>query len=173
MRNSKMLCTLIMCVVAGLKSHSQINYSGKIELGYIIFKHQLIDVDPGPNYRGAHLNTGQSGKEISSSNGISIQDAFFTGIGVAYQNFEGINGISIYTDIDYRPLKTKLTPVLNVKLGYNHIWNQYENGTKSVLIEIGGGLCYKLNKKRAIYIQSSFYFIQYASFIPIRIGYRF
>ncbi|PCH75919.1 MAG: hypothetical protein COB98_07750 [Flavobacteriaceae bacterium] len=173
MSKKRLLIALILLIVAGVKSYSQIAYSGKIELGYLAFKHQLLDVDPGPNYRGSHLDKGQNGKEISMSNGISIHDKWYTGIGVAYLNFEGINGISVYSDVDYRLLKTKLTPVFNMKLGYNHSWNQYENGTKSVLFELGVGVCYKLSKKRAIYIQSGFSVIQEASFTPFRIGFKF
>ena len=102
-----------------------------------------------------------------------LKEKYFAGIGIGYVNFEGINGFSIFSDFEYCPLETKLTPLLNVKVGYSHIWNQYENGTGSAIGELGAGVKYKLTEKIGIYIQSGFLMTQQSFLVPIRIGINF
>ena len=94
-------------------------------------------------------------------------------MGLGYLNFESIHGFSIFTDFEYLPLKTKLTPLVNLKIGYNHIWNQYENGTGSALVELGVGINYKLTDRFNIYMHSGFLMTQQSLLIPIRIGFSF
>jgi len=60
-----------------------------------------------------------------------------------------------------------------LKVGYNHIWNQYENGKDSALGELGAGINCKINKNIGVYLQSGFLVTQQALFIPIRIGVEF
>lgn len=155
-----------------VKVSGQINYSLKAETGFLKFQTILINVDPGPNWKGYNLNKKQNGVDINIINGLNINSGFFAGIGLGYLNFEGINGLSIFTDFDYLPLKTKLTPIINLKIGYNHIWNQYENGTESVIFELAGGLNYKVTKRLGIYLQSGIMSAQQSFFIPIRLGVR-
>ena len=163
----------IILIAFGLKAYSQINYFGKAETGYLRFQYTTIQVDPGPNWIGYNLDNEQNGIDINLINGVSFKDKFFTGFGIGYLNFEGINGFSIFTDFEYLPLKTRLTPLINLKIGYNHIWNQYQNGTGSVLGELGVGLNYKLIEKYDVYLQSGFLMTQQSFLIPIRIGLRF
>ena len=85
-------------------------------------------------------------------------------------NFEKINGLSIFTDFEYIPLKTKLSPTVNLRIGYNHIWNQYENGTGEVLLEFGSGINYKMTEKLILYLQSGILTMQQSSFFTVRIG---
>ena len=84
--------------------------------------------------------------------------------------FWKINGLSIFTDFEYIPLKTKLSPTVNLRIGYNHIWNQYENGTGEVLFEFGSGINYKMTEKLILYLQSGILTMQQSSFITVRIG---
>ncbi len=163
---------IIILIVFALKANSQINYSGKLEIGYLAFQYTTVQVDPGPNWKGDYLNNEQSGIDVNLINGIQFKDKLFAGIGLGYINFEGINGVSVFSDFEYLPLKTKLTPLINLKVGYNHIWNQYDNGTGTALIELGGGLNYRINADFDIYLQSGFVMMQEAFFIPVRVGLR-
>jgi len=170
---NKLFPITILLIAFGLKAHSQVGYYGKVETGYLRFQATTVQVDPGPNWKGYNLDSEQNGVDLNLINGANFSHKFFAGLGVGYLNFEGINGFSVFTDFEYLPLKTKLTPLINLKIGYNHIWNQYENGTVSALGELGLGLNYKLTEKYNIYLQSGFLVAQQSFFIPIRIGFRF
>ena len=169
----KLLFSALICIAFGIKISAQTDYSVKIESGYLNFKSTLIDVDPGPNWKGYNLNEEQNGIDLNIINGISFNNKFFTGIGIGYVNFEKTNGLSIFTDFEYIPLKTKISPITNTRIGYNHIWNQYENGTGSVLFELGGGIRYKMTEKLNMYLQSGILITQQSFFVPIRLGIKF
>ena len=170
----KLLLSTLIFIAFGLKIYAQTDYSVKIETGYLNFKATTIDVDPGPNWKGYNLNEEQNGIDLNIINGISFNNnKFFTGIGIGYINFEKINGLSIFTDFEYIPLKTKLSPIANLRIGYNHIWNQYENGTGSVLFELGGGISYKMTEKLNMYLQSGMLITQQSFIVPIRLGMKF
>lgn len=155
-------------------ANSQTNYSGKIETGYMQYMYRTISVDPGPNWKGYNLNEKQNGINLTVINGLSfVNKKLFAGIGLGYLNFEGINGISVFTDFEYLPLKTKLTPLVNLKLGYNHIWNQYEGGTGTMHTELGVGLNYKLKEKFGLYLKSGMLFTQQSFMIPVTLGFRY
>ena len=151
---------------------TQVEYSGKVETGYLKFIGNTIDVDPGPDWKGYHIEN-ENGIDLSLINGIKLKNKIFTGIGLGYLNFEGNEGYSIFADLEYLPLKSRLTPLLNMKMGYNHLWNQYENGTGSVLFEFGVGLDCRISESTGIYIQSGFLMTQQSLLIPLRLGFRF
>ncbi len=157
-------------------SYCQVKYSGKVETGFLKYRYQLVqyDLDPGSDWKGYYLDDEQDGIDINLINGISLfEKRFFTGVGIGYKNFEGINGITVFGDIDYLPLKSKLTPLLSLKIGYDHIWNQYEGGIGTAMAEFTAGVNYKLTEKLNIYLKSGILFTQQSSLIPIRIGMGF
>ncbi len=168
----KKITLFLLFALITVIGYSQGDYQRKIEIGYMRYQYNTVQVDPGPNWKGYNLD-GEDGIDLNVINGLSFKEKIFTGIGLGYLNFEGINGFSIFTDFEYLPFKTKLTPFVNLKIGYNHIWNQYENGTGSALGELGLGLNYGLTKKMDIYLQSGFLMTQQSLLIPIRIGFRF
>jgi hypothetical protein len=88
-------------------------------------------------------------------------------------NFEGTNGVSVFADFEYLQLKTRITPLLNLKLGYDHLWNQYDGGTGTMLTEIGIGINYKLTEKFRLYLKSGMLYTQQSFLIPITIGFRY
>lgn len=151
---------------------SQIKYSGKVETGYLKFIGNTLTVDAGPDWRGYYLED-ENGFDFNFINGIKLKNKIFTGIGIGYSNFEGKDALSVHADIEYVPLKHQLSPLLNIKLGYSHLWNQYENGTGSMLFEMGAGLNYKVSENTAIYAKSGFLITQQAFLIPLRLGFRF
>jgi hypothetical protein len=170
----KIILLALIFIAFGIKIYAQTDYSVKIDAGYLNFKYTTINVDPGPNWKGYNLNEEQNGIDLNVINGISFSNnKFFTGIGIGYVNFEKINGLSIFTDFEYIPLKTKLSPTANLRIGYNHIWNQYENGTGSVLLELGGGIKYEMTEKLNLYLQSGILITQQSFIFPIRLGIQF
>jgi hypothetical protein len=47
-----LLTTTILLFAFSYAAESQINYSGKIETGYMKFQYNTIQVDPGPDWKG-------------------------------------------------------------------------------------------------------------------------
>lgn len=166
----KIILSAVIFMAFGSRICAQIDYSVKVETGYLDFKYRLIIADPS-NLKGFYLNDRQNGIDLNVINGISFNNnKLVTGIGIGYVNFEKINGLSIFTDFEYIPLKTKLSPTVNLRIGYNHIWNQYENGTGEILFEFGGGINYKMTEKLNLYLQSGILTMQQSSFFTVRIG---
>ena len=167
-----LLTTTILLLALSLLAQAQINYSGKFEAGYMKFQYNTVQVEPGPYWKGDYLN--DNGIDINFINGLTfVNKKLFAGLGLGYLNFTGTNGVSLFADLEYLPLKTKLTPLLNVKLGYNHIWNQYEGGTGTMHTEFGIGLNYKLTEKFGLYLKSGMLYTQQSFLIPITIGFRY
>ena len=160
---------LLICI----NCHSQVDYSLKAEIGYLKFWYRGLEVDPGPNWKGYNLDKNENGIDLNVVNGINYNNKLYAGLGIGYLNFKGIDGLSIFSDFEYLPLKTRLTPLINLKIGYSHIWNQYENGKGTALGELGFGLNYKLNESFSIYAKSGFLLTQQSLFLPIRLGIRF
>ncbi len=169
MRKITLLLALWLLVAKG---YSQDDYQRKIETGFLHYQYNTVQVDPGPDWKGYNLD-GENGVDLNFINGLTFKDAIFTGIGVGYLNFEGYNGFSIFADFEYLPLKTRLTPFVNMKIGYNHIWNQYDDGTGSALGELGLGLNYALTEKIHVYLQSGVLMTQQSFLVPVRIGLKF
>jgi hypothetical protein len=170
--NRKSFFIGLIAILATFKGYSQTDYTVRVESGFIKYLFQTVDVYPNPDWKGYYLD-GQNGFDLNVINGIKHNEKLYAGIGVGYLNFEGTSGVSLFTDFEYLPLKKyALRPLLGFKIGYSHIWNQYENGTGTALAEFGLGLNYKLNEKFDIYIKSGFLFTQQSCLIPIRIGIR-
>lgn len=151
---------------------AQINYSIKAETGFLDYQFNTVQVDPGKSWKGYNLYE-ENGIDFNVLNGIDFKNKLFAGIGVGYLNFEGIDGLSVFTDFEYLPLKTRLTPFVNLKVGYSHIWNQYENGTGTGLVELLLGLNFKLTETIDIYAKSGITMTQQSLLTPFRLGIRF
>jgi hypothetical protein len=167
------LSLMIITTLCSLGVSSQIRYAGKVETGYLTFMNRIIRFDAGENWKGYNLRTEQNAVDVNLINGVRINDKFFTGIGLEYVNFEGINGGSVFADLEYLPFDTKVSISLNLKMGYNHIWNQYENGTGSVLLEPGASLTYRITERYRVYLKSGLLIMQQATIFPVRIGVGF
>jgi len=134
---------ILLFHLIALLGYSQGEFRQKYETGYLHYQYNIVQVDPGPTWRGYYLSN-HNGFDLNIINGLTFKDKIFTGIGLGYLNFEGINGFSIFTDYEIKPFKSKLSPYINLKIGYNHIWNQYEHGTDSALGDLSLGLNYKM-----------------------------
>lgn len=154
-------------------SYGQIKYAGKVETGFLTYLTNTITVDADFGWKGYHLDDSQNGIDFNIINGISIKKDFFIGVGLGYLNFQGIHGYSVFSDFEYCYSKPKVSPLTNLKIGYNRIYNQYEGGTIGVPVEIGFGINYKYNEKIRISAQSGFLITQQSFLIPIRVGVRF
>ncbi len=130
-------------------------------------------MDAGPGWKGYYLAEDQDGIDIHVINGIHFSNGkAFIGLGLGYQNFKGTPGFSLFGDLSFRFLRSDLSPILHLKVGNDHIWNQYEGGTSTALVELGLGLDYKLSEKLHIYIQSGFLYTQQSKLLPLRVGIR-
>jgi hypothetical protein len=151
--------------------NAQVSYALRVETGSLLFQYTTVDVDPGPNWKGHSLNEKQNGFAFDIINSISINKKLLVGVGVGYLNFEGIHGYSLYGDLQYVPMKTRLSPLISLKVGTNHIWNQYENGQGSAIGELGVGIHYQVRSIR-VYLTSGVMITQQTFLVPIRLGVR-
>ena len=163
---------IVLILLLGVNGYSQIDYSLKVETGFLMYQYNTVQVDPGPNWKGYNLYE-ENGIDLNIVNGLDYKNNFFIGLGLGYQNFEGVNGLSIFSDFEYLPLKTRLQPLINLRIGYSHIWNQYEKGTGTSLGELCLGINYKLPENFDIFLKSGFLMTQQSFLIPIRLGFRF
>lgn len=159
---------LLICT----QGYSQIKYSVKAEVGFLEYQKRLVDVSPGLGWKGHYLYD-ENGINFRVINGVNFKNKLFAGVGVGYLNFEGMNGVSIFSDFEYLPLKTRLSPLVGLKIGYVHLWNQYKNGTGTELAELCLGLDYKLTNKIAIYAKAGFSVAQESLLLPVIVGVRF
>jgi len=167
-----LLATTILLLALSMVAKAQFSYTTKIEFGYMHFEYHPIQVDPGPGWKGYYLN--DNGICINAINGLTNPNKkLFAGLGLGYLNFNGINGVSVFADFEYLPLKTRITPILNLKIGYDHIWNQYDGGTGTKLAEFGVGMNYKLSEQFGLYLKSGILLTQQSALLPITIGLRF
>ncbi len=160
--------TLLLTSAAG--AFSQATYALRVDMGALMFGGNIVDVDPGPGWKGDNLNEQQNGLFLECINGISIKQKLNLGVGVGWLNFEGIQGYSLYGDFQYLPLRSKLTPLIGAKFGTTHIWNQYQDGQSTALVDFSAGISYKLNKKIGISLSSGVTFTQQALLLPLRLG---
>jgi hypothetical protein len=164
----------ILWIAAQAPVLAQVRYSGKVEVSYFDFRYRMVQVDPGPGWKGYNLNQDQNGIGLTSINGLDlVKDKLFAGVGLSYLNYENTHGMAVFSDVEYAPLNTRLTPLLNMKFGYSHIWNQYDGGSGTGLVDFGGGLRYRVTQRLSIYARSGVQFAQQCVFIPVSIGVKF
>ncbi|MEN6456359.1 MAG: hypothetical protein ABFD10_19060 [Prolixibacteraceae bacterium] len=171
MRRIKRVIIGLCALLSVNQVYSQIHYSIKAETGFLKYQYHTVQVDPGPNWQGYNLYE-ENGIDFNLINGFKF-NRIYAGAGLGYLNFEGVNGLSLFSDFEYMPLKTRLTPLINLKIGYSHIWNQYENGTGTGLGELCVGLNFRLTEKIDIYAKSGYSMTQQSLFVPVRFGIRF
>mgnify|MGYP006285750015 CR=1 FL=1 len=165
--------TVFMALFFVLTAFGQAEFTMKIENGFLFFNKTLVDIDPGPDWQGHYLNKEQNAFDVTIGGDLEVFERFSAGIGLGYMNFEGTNGLSLASDLTYVILPSKISPLVHGRLGYHHLWNQYDDGTGTFLAEINLGLQYLLTKQTAIYMKSGFFIAQEALLIPFRIGVRF
>lgn len=169
----KHLIASSLLLLISMAVSAQIKHTAKAETGYLSFFTHRYQLDPGPDWKGYHLHENQNGIDLSLINGLSfLKTKAFAGLGIGYLNFEGTNGLSVFTDLEYLPLGTRLTPLINANMGYSHIWNQYSGGTGSVMGELTLGMSYQLSKRYDIYVKSGLLLTQQSTLFPIKIGLR-
>lgn len=170
---SKFILSIFILCLFQARLGAQINYTGAIESSGLLNKITLVRVDPGPGWRGYYLEDAQQGFSISTVHGIAIKHHVFIGLGLSYLNFQGIHGYSIFGNFNYQILKRKVSPLIGMKLGSSHIYNQYDSGTRTPFFELNGGFNVYISEKQSLYMKSGITVTQQCSFIPITLGYQF
>lgn len=171
MRKIELFLTCVITIFIVNQGYAQINYTVKAETGYAQYLAKIVQVEPGANWKGYYLYK-ENGIDFTITNGIDFKNKLFAGVGVGYLNFEGINGFLACSDFEYVPFKSRLRPLINLKIGYSHIWNQYKNGTGTGYSELCAGLNYRLTEKIDLYVKSGFTITQQSLLTPIKIGVR-
>ncbi|MCC5613185.1 hypothetical protein LC612_42535 [Nostoc sp. CHAB 5834] len=150
-----------------------VRYTGSLEVSALRFQSRTLTVEPGPNWKGYNLNQQQHGTMLSLINGLVYHNRLFAGLGLGWLHFDGINGVSVFGDLSCLVTKTRLAPVVGVRVGYTHLRNQYEGGTGSLLSELDGGLSYSFTKRLTAEVRTGIAFTQQAAFVPLKLRLRF
>lgn len=166
----KLICLILLSLIVKFEAQAKLDYTGKIEFGYMKFRYWTVKFSEGPE-KGYNLNNKQNGIDINLVNSLNFRNRVFTGIGIGYMNFERISGVSAFTDIEFLILKTRLTPLVNLRVGYNHIFNQYENGKGTGSGELAAGLSFRFAGKFRVYAQVGGLTTQQAYFVSMRAGF--
>ena len=165
---------LFLLLVSCTLCTAQVRYDGKLETGYLKFLNHNITFDAGENFKGYNLEKKQNGIDVNTTHGISFgNNKAFAGLGVGYANFEGVQGMAAYSEIEFLTNRSKISPLLGMKIGYNHIWNQYEGGSGTAMMDLGVGIHYKVADRMGLFLKTGLYFAQQSTLIPIRLGVRF
>jgi hypothetical protein len=165
---------VVLLILFSMLAKAQIKYAGKIEAGVLSYNRRTVTIEPGLGWRGYNLDEKQNGSVISTINGVSVfKQKLNIGMGVSYLNFEGINGVASFGEMEFLPPKSQLTPVFNIRIGLSRIWNQYDNGKETAFTEFTSGLNYRLKNKMGIYVLTGASFTQQALFLPLKLGLRF
>ena len=155
-------------------SVAQTKYAGKVEVGFLKYRKQNVIYDASDNFPGYYLDNKENGIEANFINGIFLfKDRGFVGLGVGYVNFEGMSGLNTFSEFELLTNSKRISPILGLKLGYNHLWNQYEGGTGTGLVDLGIGVNCRIDTKSSIYLKSGINLVQQATLYPIRLGVRF
>jgi hypothetical protein len=140
------------------------------DFGYLAYRFNTVDVDPGPNWKGYYLSN-RDGFDFKANAGLILKDRYNVGIGLSYLNFEGVNGLGSYADLGVAILKNrKLTPIIYWNLGYSHLWNQYAGGTGTFLSDLGLRVNYKISQKHSIQASTGLFNTQQSFIRPYRLG---
>ena len=140
------------------------------DFGYLAYRFNTIDVDPGPNWKGYYLSD-KDGFDIKVNAGLILKERYNVGVGLSYLNFEGENGLGSYADLGLAILKNrKFTPIVYWNLGYSHLWNQYAGGTGTFLSDLGIRLKYQISPKLGIQASTGLFNTQQSFIRPYRIG---
>jgi hypothetical protein len=168
-------CFFMIAIASSMQRacYAQLKYSFRFEIAHLHYIHKIVDIDPGLNWRGYHLDRQQNGLIIDIVNGISIGEKVLTGAGLGYINFEGLHGGQIYFDLQWLMMNSNFSPLIGLKVGFNHIWNQYEGGNSSGLLQIEAGVNVRTYRRCGVYLQSGFSIQQQALLVPVRLGIRF
>lgn len=162
----------LLFLIAGANAQAGPKLATKIEAGYLNYRNHTVRVDPGTNWKGYYLSS--SGVSLNLISGLSLtRQRVFAGIGLGYTNFKGVSGATVFSNLEYLSFHTKLTPILNIELGYSHLWNQYSGGTGTAIVGAQIGLNYRITKNTSAYIQAGTLVTQQASLIPLTLGLRF
>ncbi len=165
----KIIC-LVLLFISSFNIHAQITKELKLETGYSFYRYRLVYVEPGPDWKGYNIRNKSDGMDINLVYGFKWKQVVFTGIGLGYVNYNGINGYTFFGETLVYPLKTKIKPQLGVRFGLNHIDNQYVNGSTTSLLEFNYGFNFPINRFK-ITLSSAFSFTQQVFFVPVRLGF--
>lgn len=180
MMNRKYIAVFVVLILSGILSvfqpaMAQIQFYKKVELGYLNYRYQTVKYDiDDPNWKGPALNDEQNALGLLGVYGLRFfNDKINTGLGVGYLNFEGTNGATTFGEITFKPLKENFGPFINIRVGYSHIWNQYDNGSNSMLSAFEGGFYYNISDQKSIMFKTGIQFIHEALFLPFSLGFVF
>ncbi len=147
--------------------------SYRIELNHYSFNARFIDIDPTPEWEGYYLDNEEDAFAVNLANGIALNNGFFLGAGVGYQNFEGHHGFAVFGQGEYSPMEKPIRPVGLFRAGYSHLWNQYNKGTGTFMAETSLGFELNIHGNLQLVPSVGLVFMQQARLLTVKIAFAF
>lgn len=154
---------------------SNVRHFIKLESGYMHYLTNIVTVEAAPGWKGYYLHNKQNGFDVNAMYGWDFNEYLYVGLGTGYLNFQGTQGVSTFSDVDIYVSNSYVNPYFNIKLGYSHIWNQYDGGRGTFLGQFGLGVNFKFDKYSylSFYVKSGVMLTQQSLLIPVGIGVKF
>lgn len=135
MRNS--FGTIIIFIIS---FSLQAQVQKKLELGGWLYG-RYTDVNYNRLFLKEDYEPTSNGVGTTFVTGYRMQQLFL-GVGVGYYQYAKTQGLALSTEIEWLPLKGKISPLLLLRVGYSVFWNQQREQTLYDFYETGIGVQY-------------------------------
>ena len=171
---------LFALIVLSTAVSGQVRYAGKIEarLGFVLSP--KFDCDAGQScqgiFSGPERAVGKNAFSVESINGVSfLGDKVYAGAGIGYFDAEGIvRGYKIFADLEYLFLKSKVSPLADVRGGYSRLHNSHNDLSEGgALFEMAGGVNVRLARRTGVYVKGGLQIAHDSHYYLIGGGFRF
>lgn len=170
MTNFTKLIILLSIVLVAPHAHGQkIKVEHTLGVGTFTFANGAARVEPGPDWKGYPLpRNNKTGIQVAAGSGLRLFSRLHVGANVAYVRYDGINGMLAYGTLAVDVLKTKFTPFLMAEPGYSHFWNQYDGGWGELMLNLGGGVRYRLDNRHIVSISAGSLWMQMNAYMGLK-----
>lgn len=171
---------LIILTISTLIGNSQekIKFETTAGVGTFSYLFGFVEVYPFYGIDYDLPRTGKTGIQVSISNGINIKEKLHFGLGTGYGNYNGINGLMVFSDMRIDFSKKPFAVFLYLDPGYSHFWSQYAKnnsgrGTGTFMVDFALGARYKVFNTRKALISTGLLLMQQNIYIPLKLGFTF
>ncbi|MDQ1090033.1 hypothetical protein [Siphonobacter sp. SORGH_AS_1065] len=155
-------------------AQQSLKFESTLAVEYFSHLTTMLQVDPGPGWKGYYLPEDSQGFKITSMNGIVKNQSLHIGLGLSYARLAQVDGALAFVDMRFDFSKKRLAPYFYLNPGYSHFWNQYEGGTGSFNWENGLGARYRIRGKSSVLASVGLAIMQQGSmFLTTKVGYTF
>lgn len=171
-KNKKSLLLLLLTnIIFTFTINAQQKFLHKIECNFVQYGTNIIQVEPGPNWKGYNIN--DDVLQLSYIFAKNRPQKIIYGVGLSYMNFKGYNGLNVLLNMENPDRGQKISPLFGSRIGYSKIWNQYPKGKNSIVAQMNTGVRVKLTERVATGFFIGFQIGQQSIIFPIGLNVKF